>query len=126
MFIEIFFKKESRAPPHFFLSFPIPTVEPESGNLDPQDLSDAGPPTRQHTPADIRPPTHIQQRVAGSGLSQRTCTKPSRDWRPQAVVRSGGMQSGGGASSWREGRGMGGMRCGTVRGCTERGIKSGL
>ena len=29
-------------------------------NLDPQDLSNAGPPNRQHTPADMRPPTHIQ------------------------------------------------------------------
>jgi hypothetical protein len=40
-----------------------------STNLDPQDLSDTGPPTRQHTPADLRPPTHIQQRTAESGLS---------------------------------------------------------
>jgi hypothetical protein len=29
-------------------------------NLDPWDLSNTGPPTRQHTPADMRPPTHIQ------------------------------------------------------------------
>jgi hypothetical protein len=29
-------------------------------NLDPQDLSNTGPPNRQHTPADRRPPTHIQ------------------------------------------------------------------
>jgi hypothetical protein len=40
-------------------------------NLDPQDLSDTGPPTRQHTAADMRPPTHIQQRTARSGFSQR-------------------------------------------------------
>jgi hypothetical protein len=26
--------------------------------LDPQDLANTGPPNRQHTPADIRPPTH--------------------------------------------------------------------
>jgi hypothetical protein len=31
-------------------------------NLDPQDLSDTGPPTRQHTPADMRPSTHIYSR----------------------------------------------------------------
>jgi hypothetical protein len=31
--------------------------------LDPQDLSDTGPPNRQHTPADMRPPTYIQQRT---------------------------------------------------------------
>ena len=35
-----------------------------STDLDPQDLSDTEPPTRQHTPADIRPPTHIQKRTA--------------------------------------------------------------
>ena len=28
-------------------------------NLDPQDLSDTGTPTRQHTPTDMRPPTHV-------------------------------------------------------------------
>ena len=27
-------------------------------NLDPQDLSNTGPPHRKHTPADMRPPTH--------------------------------------------------------------------
>jgi hypothetical protein len=43
-------------------------------NLDPCDLSDIGPPTRKHTPADMRPPTHIQQRTDGSGFSQRRCT----------------------------------------------------
>jgi hypothetical protein len=48
-----------------------PTI---STNLDPRDLSDTGPPTRQYTPADMRPPTHIQQRTAGSGFSQRRCT----------------------------------------------------
>jgi hypothetical protein len=29
-------------------------------NLDPRDLSNTGPPNRQHTPDDMRPPTHIQ------------------------------------------------------------------
>jgi hypothetical protein len=40
-------------------------------NLDPQDLLDTGSPTRQHTPADMRPPTIIQQRAAGSVFIQR-------------------------------------------------------
>jgi hypothetical protein len=31
-------------------------------NLEPQDLSDTPSPTGQHTPADMRSPTHIQQR----------------------------------------------------------------
>ena len=30
-----------------------------STNMDLQDLSDTEPPTRQHIPADMRPPTHI-------------------------------------------------------------------
>jgi hypothetical protein len=34
-----------------------------STNLDPQGLLDTEPPTRQHTSADIRPLTHIQQRT---------------------------------------------------------------
>jgi hypothetical protein len=54
-------------------------------NLDPRDLSDIAPPTRQHIPTDMRPPTHIQQRTSGSGFSQRRCTLPSREWRPQGV-----------------------------------------
>ena len=29
-------------------------------NLNPQDLSDTEPPKRQHTSADMRPPTHIK------------------------------------------------------------------
>jgi hypothetical protein len=33
-----------------------------------------GPPTRQHTPADMRSTTHRQQRTSRSGLSQRRCT----------------------------------------------------
>jgi hypothetical protein len=45
-----------------------------STNLDPQDLSDTELPNRQNTPADMRPPTCIQQRTVRSGLSQRRCT----------------------------------------------------
>jgi hypothetical protein len=39
----------------------------------PQYFSDTVPPTRQHTPVDMRPPTHIQQRAARSGFNQRKC-----------------------------------------------------
>jgi hypothetical protein len=42
-----------------------------SVNLDPGDLSNTGPPARQHTPADMRPPTHIQQRSVRFGFIQR-------------------------------------------------------
>ena len=52
--------------------------------LDPQDLSDTGTPTRQHTLTDMKPPMHIQQRTSGLGLARR-CTKPSRDWMLQGV-----------------------------------------
>jgi hypothetical protein len=41
-----------------------------STNLNSQDLSDMESATRQHTPVDIRPPTHVHQRTAGSELSQ--------------------------------------------------------
>ena len=48
-------------------------------------ISDTEPPTRQHTPADICPSTHIQQRTDRSVFNQRRCTSLSRDWRPQGV-----------------------------------------
>ena len=35
-------------------------------NLDPGDLSNTLTPSRQNTPADMRPPTHIQQRTVRS------------------------------------------------------------
>ena len=53
-----------------------PTV---STDLDPKDLSDTETPTRQHTPADMRPLTHREQRTAWSGLSERRCTLPLRE-----------------------------------------------
>jgi hypothetical protein len=43
-------------------------------NQDPRDLSDTEPPTRQHTPADMRLPTHIQQMTASSVFMKRRCT----------------------------------------------------
>jgi hypothetical protein len=45
-----------------------------SSDLDLQDLSDTEAPTRQHIPADLRPPTHIQYRTSWSGFSERRCT----------------------------------------------------
>ena len=42
--------------------------------MDVQDLSDNETPTKQHTLAGRRPPTHIQQRIASSGLSGRRYT----------------------------------------------------
>jgi hypothetical protein len=40
-------------------------------NLDSGDLSNTGPPNRQHIPADMRPPTDIQQRTVRSVFIQR-------------------------------------------------------
>ena len=48
-----------------------PTV---STDLEPRDLSDTETPTRQYTPADMRPLTYIQQRTARYCLSERICT----------------------------------------------------
>jgi hypothetical protein len=45
----------------------------DSTSLEPQDLLDTEPPTRQHTPADMNPWTPIQQRTARSGSSERRC-----------------------------------------------------
>jgi hypothetical protein len=42
--------------------------------LEPLDLSDSEPPTRQHTVANLRPPTHIQQRTAWSCLIEKRYT----------------------------------------------------
>jgi hypothetical protein len=42
-----------------------------STDLDSGDVSDTEPPTRQHTPADMRPPT---QRTARSSFSKIRCT----------------------------------------------------
>jgi hypothetical protein len=43
-------------------------------NVDPRDLSDTGPPKRQSTQSDMRPPTQIQQRTSESGFSKRRFT----------------------------------------------------
>jgi hypothetical protein len=43
-------------------------------NLDPRGFLNTGPSNRQHTPADMRLPTHIQQRTEGSVFNQRRCT----------------------------------------------------
>jgi hypothetical protein len=39
-------------------------------NLDLWGLSDTGPPTRQYAPADMSPPTQIQQWTSGSGFRE--------------------------------------------------------
>jgi hypothetical protein len=55
-----------------------------STNLDPWDLSDTELRTRQHTQADMRFPTHIQQRIAGSEFREDACnlqeTLSPREW----------------------------------------------
>jgi hypothetical protein len=51
-----------------------PVGGPISINLDPGDLSNTGSPTSQHTTADMRPLTYIEQRTAGSEFSHRRCT----------------------------------------------------
>jgi hypothetical protein len=52
-----------------------PTRRPTaSTNLGPQNLSNTEPPTRQHTLADPRLQTHIQQRTAWFGFSERICS----------------------------------------------------
>ena len=63
-----------------------------STDLDPQDLSDTEPPTKQHTPADMRPQAHMQQRTAGSGLCQRRSTKPSIDLWHKGLERTGSLR----------------------------------
>jgi hypothetical protein len=40
-------------------------------NLDPRDLSNIELPNRHYTPADTKPPTHIQQRTAKSVFIRR-------------------------------------------------------
>jgi hypothetical protein len=45
-------------------------------NLDFRDLSDTGTLTRQHIPADMRPPTEIQQRTTSLGLVREDAPNP--------------------------------------------------
>ena len=61
-----------------------PAVSP---NLDPWDVSDTMPLTKQHTLAVPRP---LTQRTAWSGLNERRCTLLLTGLRPQGVGRSGG------------------------------------
>jgi hypothetical protein len=85
-------------------------------NLNPGDLSDTGTPTRQHTPADMRPPQHIQQRTACSDLREKRCTYP-QEIGVSRVGNSDGVGIGRGRTKhgkWGE-REKGGMGCGTVR-----------
>ena len=52
-------------------------------NLDSQNLSKTGPRTRQHTPADMRSPTYIQQRTAGSGSIRDDAPNPQETGGPR-------------------------------------------
>jgi hypothetical protein len=52
-------------------------------NLDPRYLSDTRIPTRQYTPADMRPPIHIQLRTAGSGFSWEGAPNPQETGGPR-------------------------------------------
>jgi hypothetical protein len=72
-----------------------PTV---STNLDPRDLSDTEPPTKQHIPADIRPQTHLGRGLLGLGSVKEDAPNPRRDLRPQGVERPGGI----GVTGWGE------------------------
>ena len=47
-----------------------------STNLDPRDCSDIEPPTRQHKPADMRTPRHIQQRLSGINTMSENLPNP--------------------------------------------------
>jgi hypothetical protein len=87
-----------------------------STNLESWDLSDTGPPTRQHTPADMRPPTHIHQRISGSGL-RKDALNPQETGGPRKWGGLVGCVMG--SSLWRRWEGMG---CGTVSGWNERQI----
>jgi hypothetical protein len=67
----------------------------------------------------MRIPTHIYQKTARSGFSNRKCIKPSRDWRCQAVGSSGGVRDGEWGQEWSGERVMG---CGKVRGWSRQKI----
>jgi hypothetical protein len=89
-------------------------------NLDPRDISNSGPLTRQHTPADMKHPTHIQQRMQGLGSVREDAPNPqetggSREFRGSGLwgecernilVEMGHNTAGGGGT----------MGCGTVGG----------
>jgi hypothetical protein len=73
----------------------------------------------------MRPPTHIQQRTAGSGKSEKMHLTLKRLKAPGSLeVWWGGGEIGDilvETGGWR-----GGMGCGTIREWTRRGIKSGV
>jgi hypothetical protein len=92
-----------------------PVGEPAlSINLDSWDLSDTGPPTRQHTLADMRSLAHIHHRTAGSiyvqsekmhlTLKRLEAPRSREVWWGRGNIL---METG----RWQQGEGMG---CGTV------------
>ena len=66
-------------------------------------LSDPGPPTRQYTPGDMRPPTHIQKRTAGMSSVREDIPNPQETGGPREFRGVVGWGLGVGTSSWRQG-----------------------
>jgi hypothetical protein len=71
-------------------------------NLNPESLR-SGPPTSQHTSADMRPPLNIKQRTTGCVFSQRRC--PKRLEAPGSLEVCWSRGVGLGKTSWRQGHG---------------------
>jgi len=71
----------------------------------------------------MRPSVHIQQRMPDKDSVREDAPKPQETGVPR---ESGGQVGVGLGQRWRWVCGGGGMGCGTVRGWTGRGIKSGL
>jgi hypothetical protein len=77
-----------------------------STNLGPQYLSNTGPLTRQHIPADMRLPQHIYSRgLLGLDSVRKDAPNPQENLRPQGVERYDGVV-GVGTPSWRWGKGV--------------------
>jgi hypothetical protein len=78
-------------------------VPPVSTNLDPRDLSNTGPLTRQHTPADMRP-QHIYSRgLPGLGLIREDAPNSQETGGPREFRGLVECCVGVGTSSWRQG-----------------------
>jgi hypothetical protein len=54
-------------------------------NLDPSNLSNTGPPTRQYIPANMRPPTYIQQRTTWSASVREDAPNPQETRGPREI-----------------------------------------
>ena len=60
-----------------------------------------GSPTRQHTPAHMRPPTHRHQRIAGSGFRE-DASKPQETKDPRELGSLLGWGLGAWGHTWRQ------------------------